>query len=73
MDRPKKLKTTTHKGITHEALDEAYNKARTRIQRQPVQAGKAVEDSRNIAQYFEQRGIPLPDLKKEHPMMWRKI
>jgi len=73
MDKPKQLKIMRQKGITHERLDEAYVKARRRIRLQPIKAGKAVEDSRSIADYFKKRGLKLPEEKQSHPMMWERI
>lgn len=72
MDRPKQLKTIHHKGITHESLDSAYQKARTRMTRQPMKAQKALQDSRSIEEFYKQKGLNLP-LEEKHPMMWRRI
>ena len=51
MERPPGLPTVMKNGIRHEALSEAYKKAKRRVYKQPLQARKAVEDMKRIEEY----------------------
>jgi len=67
MDKPKQLKTQRHKGITHESLEYQYEKAKTRVQRQPMKAHKASSDIRDIENYFQSKGKKIPSNIKANP------
>ena len=72
MERPKKLKTVSQGGITHESLDEAYKKAQKRKSLQPIQAYKALSDMRDIEEYWARRGVQPPELVEERQsIVWR--
>jgi len=55
MDRPAGLKTVSYKGITHEALEEAYIKAQ-RSKSQPMRMAKASSDASDIESYLKSKG-----------------
>ena len=59
MSHPKNLPRTRRKSIYHEALPVAYQKARTRVYRSPLQAGKATHDYRAIEAYYKSQGKKL--------------
>ncbi len=64
MNRPAGLKTISHKGITHESLEEAYIKADRSVRTQPMRMAKASVDKQNIESYFKKKGKIL---KTENP------
>jgi len=59
MHRPPRLPTQMYKGIRHENLRIAYQKASIRIFRQPLQAHKARKDKQAIENYGR-KGINIP-------------
>jgi len=56
MDKPSGIKTMRYKGITHESLQDQYDKARTRQVRQPIKAQKARSDQQDIEKYCASKG-----------------
>ena len=60
MDKPKGLKTIRRHGIAHESIDLAYKKAVRRMQVQPLQMWKAMEDKQRIEEYWAMKGRKRP-------------
>jgi len=60
MSKPKNLKTTRHKGITHESLESQYARTVTRRHRQPMKASQARSDQTEIEDYWYVRGRTPP-------------
>lgn len=56
MDKPKGLRTTRAKGITHESLEAAREKAAKRMRLQPMYMWKAMLDKQRIEQYWRMKG-----------------
>jgi len=56
MDKPKGLRTTKAKGITHESLEAAHEKASKRMRLQPMYMWKAMLDKQRIEQYWRMKG-----------------
>lgn len=56
MSHPKDLPRILKNDIYHEALPVAYQKAKTRVYRSPLNAGKAVHDYRAIEEYYRRKG-----------------
>jgi len=56
MDRPKGIHTIRRNGITHESLQDQYDKAKKRQMIQPTKAHKARSDQMDIERYWESKG-----------------
>jgi len=67
MNMPENLPTETHNGIRHQSLDVSYQKASTRIYRQPLKASKASQDMHAIREYYHRMGRQLPSHQTRQP------